>query len=625
MLQNFFQGDIRTDEDGAIQELLRAILVRAQFVPAARHALGWRGLRQSVTTAVEGWTARIEEYDGVFGICFNGSKKENGWVIGAFNLSYFPAADEAMVERCSLRAAACSQRPDYMSLIRDFLQHEEMVSLFYTGTLFLALDTRQKSLYLGMQSLTAQRTIARKGIKLPHNGSEIWAVNPGGYDQNFPSLSVTQAFFNVLAASLSFNLEQPPGWLIERRFPGIEIIYDDKTTQNIPAPDIEEVLTGLGYGDGRFDALFETLAGTGRVPIREIRWLGKDAIPPEYSERKWWTAPHLTTWKTLNKKGLGIDERPPLIILTGFLGAGKTSFLQHFIEYQTQRSRFIAVIQNEIGNIGLDGKLLDYKVTEIDEGCVCCSLAGNLKRALQEILSNFQPDFIVLETTGAANPFNLLDEIRDVEDLVRYDCTATVVDAVNLDHALSNFQVAVEQIKAADVLLLNKCDLATEASLQKACKQIRNINPKAMVFMTERGDLNPSLIFDVDDRWAKKYISPDINDSELSVHHSHIHDGLWCKTLYITGSVNRDEFLSLVKSLTSSIFRIKGIVEFEDTPRPMLFQYVAGRFELSLFPSPDIQERFLTVIGQGKDSDIVNDLASKGSITLDRTELNKAG
>ena len=109
-------------------------------------------------------------------------------------------------------------------------------------------------------------------------------------------------------------------------------------------------------------------------------------------------------FKTLDKKILGIDQRPPLILLTGFLGSGKTSFLQHFIEYQTQRSRFVAVIQNEVGEVGLDGKLLDYQVTEIDEGCVCCSLVGNLKRAVQGILSQFQPDTIILETYRGGQP-----------------------------------------------------------------------------------------------------------------------------------------------------------------------------------------------------------------------------
>ncbi len=599
-LRDFFRGDIRNDAQSAMQELLRAILIRAQFDPGARHALGWRGLKQSVTTAIEGWTARIDGYAGVFGICFNSSKKENGWVIGAFNLSYFPDAEEALVERCSLRAAAYSQRPEYMSLVRDFLQNEEMASIFSIGTLFLALDIQEQALYLGMESLTVQRSIARNGVKLPGNGGMIWAIEPGGYDQDFPSLSITRAFFEVLAASLSFNLEQLPGWLIERCYPGMEIVYDDGKIQSTPASDIEDVFVGLGYGEGRFDALFETLVGKDSVPSNEIRWCGTDKIPEGYMHMRWWCAPRVKNRRTLNKEVLRIDERPPLIILSGFLGAGKTSFLQHFIEYQTQRSRFVAVIQNEIGDVGLDGKLLDYKVVEIDEGCVCCSLAGNLKRAVQDILSSFQPDFIILETTGAANPLNLLDEISGLEALVRYDCTVTVVDAVNLNHSLSHFSVAVDQIKAADILLLNKSDLVREACLQKARQQLQDINPQAAVFITEQGDLNPSLVFDMEERWAKGNLSSAGTNSKLSVHRYHSHDGLWCQTLEIAHPMDRKKFLSVVESLPPAIFRMKGIIEFSDTPQPILFQYVAGRFELSVFPRPEIVDRFLIVIAQGE-------------------------
>jgi len=129
-LRDFFQRDVRADAQDTLQGLLRAVLMRAQFVPGARRALGWRGLKQSVASTGEGWTARIDGHAGVFGVCFNGFKEEKGWVVGSFGLSYFPDADEAMVECCSLRAAAYSQRPDYMSLVRDFLQNEELMPLF---------------------------------------------------------------------------------------------------------------------------------------------------------------------------------------------------------------------------------------------------------------------------------------------------------------------------------------------------------------------------------------------------------------------------------------------------------------------------------------------------------------
>lgn len=627
LLGNLFQGDIQTDPNGAIQELMRAILMRAQFVPGVRHALGWCGLKQSVVSSLEGWTARTDGNAGVFGICFNGTEPIQGWAAGTFNLYYFPNADEALVERCSLHAAAYSQRNDYMSLVRDFMRHEEMASLFSIGTLFLALDGPKQALYLGVESLTKQRSIARDGIELSRDECIVQAIKPGGYDQDFPALSVTMPFFDVLASSVTFHLEQPPLWMIEQRFPGMEIVYDHKgTVQKNPAADIDQVVIGLGYGKGLFDNLFKIFDDTIRVPSTEIRWQETETVPPDYEHMRWWSAHHTSDYKTLDKKCLGIDERPPLIILAGFLGAGKTSFLQHFIEYQTQRSRFVAVIQNEIGEVGLDGKLLDYAVTEIDEGCVCCSLIGNLKRAVNGILSSFQPEFIILETTGVANPLNLLDEISEVDVLVRYDCTVTVVDALNLDYTLSNFRVASDQIRAADVLLLNKCDLVNEASLQKAHKQIQEINPKAIVFLTTWGDLNPALIFDTEDRCEKKIASSLVTDPRRSVHSSHVHDGLFAKTLIISDPLNRNDFLSSIESLPPTVFRIKGIIEFSDAPQPVLFQYVAGRFELSLFPQPDIADRFLNFIIQGESPDLVGEVCkiwkTDKAITNNLLEVN---
>ena len=602
-MRHFFQGDIRTDPGEAVQELMRAILVRAQFVPGVRHALGWRGLKQSVTEKKEGWTARIDGFAGVFGLCFNGMEEAPGWVVGTFGLSYFPGADEALVEDCSLRGAACTQRPDYMSLVRDFLQHDEMSSLFRIGTLFLAGDVRQQALYLGMESLSALRSIATAGVRMPRDGQMVQVVEPGGTDQNYPALSLSRAFFDVLASSLSFHFDRAPGCLFERSFPGMEIAYDSSgAVEKIPAADIEGVLMGIGYGNGKFEDVFDALAVSHCDSGREFRWRQGEVVPPVYESMRWWNACQTRDYKTFDKRILGMDERPPLLILSGFLGAGKTSFLQHFIEYQTQRSRFVAVIQNEIGEVGLDGKLLDYQVTEIDEGCVCCSLVGNLKRAVNDILSSFQPDFIILETTGAANPFNLLDEISELEEMVRYDCTVTVVDAINFDITLSRFAIAAEQIRSADVLLMNKCDLVSEKCLQRTRKRIHGINPKAIVFTTINGDLNPALIFETGDAWEeKKKLSP---ASGSIIHNSHVHDGLRRETLTLPAPMDRGDFLSAVQSLPAHVFRVKGIIEFTDSPRPMLFQYVAGRFELSDFPQPDIQDRFLTVISQGERTDL---------------------
>ncbi len=596
-LNEFFRGDIPSDPAFGLQELLRAILVRSQFNPGVRHAIGWRGLKQSCA-GVEGWTVRIRDRAGVFGLHFEGLEKTPGWFTGSFGLCYFPDSDEELVERCSLQGAACCQRPDYLAHVRNFLLHPELMDLFGIGRLFLSVTTDQGSLRLGMESFTTQRIICPDGVRLERDGGLVEIIAPGGRDRDFPAFEVAAGFFDVLAASVSYILGQPPGSLTERRFPGWEIVSGQAgESQRVPAGDIRCGHIDLGYGKGPFDPLCIPCAAGGQSATFLMHWQAPQTVPPAYTGRPWWTA-HLTqNYRTLDKNTLGIDDRPPLILLTGFLGSGKTSFLQHFIEYQTQRSHFVAIIQNEIGAVGLDGKLLDYTVTEIDEGCVCCSLSGSLNRAIRGMLSQFHPDALIVETTGLANPLNLLDDMSELKDLVRFDSTLTVVDAVNIEQTLSEHPLAADQIRAADILMLNKKDLVSPARLDIVTDRIRRINPHAPLFLAVKGDLNPALVLEADDRPPQAASE----QPHLTRHSSHLHAGLWSRSVQMLRPLDRESFLRVVAQFPRTLFRAKGILEFTDSLQPFLFQFVAGRHDISVLPCTPHPDRFLTLIGTGGD------------------------
>ena len=303
--------------------------------------------------------------------------------------------------------------------------------------------------------------------------------------------------------------------------------------------------------------------------------------------------------KSLDKSLLGIDERPALIVVTGFLGSGKTSFLQHFIEYQVQMNRFVAIVQNEIGEEGLDGKLLDhdYSVVEIDEGCICCTLVGNLKVAIQQIMESFQPDYIIVETTGLANPMNLIDEVVALEEMVRFDSVTTVVDGEHAIGSMHEYKVAAEQIAAADIILLNKTDLLSAAQKEEVELKVRSINKHAPIFPVVQGNINPAMLFDVDE----KKDSPVFNKNAHSCHerhHDHRSDGLSSVKVDLPVSVDKAVFLNSIEALNGSVFRIKGVVEFTGDPLPRLFQYVSGRYEISLYPKETCDEKFLIFIGR---------------------------
>lgn len=617
-------NNILSSPEAGIQELLRIFLMRTNFVPGIRHVIGWRGLKDS-SSSVVGWTAKIKGFSGVFGIYFDKSKTVAGWVNGRFKVDYFPDSNEELTELFSLQAGVYTQEEDYLLHVRDFLSYPELYELFNIGMIDLWVHQEEDVLILGLESISRQRVIAKDGIYLPQNGHMIKLVKPGGYDQDFPSYNTLFAFYEVLAASITFNLEEPPAYLEHISQPGTEIVYDFSGNHwEKLSDDAKKEHLYLGYGKGDFKNDIVRMLRKSTSSITDIIWEKGNAILEDYKDELWWNAHKISDYKTLDKKILGIDDRPQLIILTGFLGSGKTSFLQHFIEYHVQHNRFVAIIQNEIGEIGLDGKLLDhdYSVTEIDEGCVCCTLIGNLKNAIHQILSRFHPDYIVLETTGLANPYNLLDEISEVNELVKFDSITTLVDGLNVDKSLEDYQVVKNQIKAADILLLNKKDLLDEIQLKEIHQKLREINPAAPILSTTKGDINPSLIYGIDPQDIKEIIHT--KDLQGETHHhynSHKDDGLSSYKVSFSRPLDRELFLDAIRSFPRTIFRIKGVIDFVDSKIPLLFQNVGGRFEFSEFNNPNLTDRFIILIGQDIQKESINLVLNSHNLREKREEL----
>jgi G3E family GTPase len=293
--------------------------------------------------------------------------------------------------------------------------------------------------------------------------------------------------------------------------------------------------------------------------------------------------------------------------LSGFLGSGKTSFLQNCIEYHTANNRFVAVIQNEVGEVGLDGKLLedDYAVLEMDEGCVCCSLIGQLQKGINQILANFHPDVIILETPGLANPYNLLADIAELEDRIRFDSVTVLVDASNFDQNIREYEVAREQIKAADILLLNKIDLISDPEIRAISRKLKEINPNVPILNTTNGQINPGLMYGTDARLEPRSFK---QKTEGRQHSTHTHDHLSSICINIEHPLDRINFLESIKKIPESVYRIKGTVEFTDCEAPCIFQFVNGRYDISEFHRPENTERYLICIGQHLNENTVRQL-----------------
>ena len=217
----------------------------------------------------------------------------------------------------------------------------------------------------------------------------------------------------------------------------------------------------------------------------------------------------------------------PVTVLTGFLGAGKTTLLNRIL---TERhGKKYAVVVNEFGEEGIDNDLVvdaDEEVFEMNNGCICCTVRGDLIRILSGLMKRAdQLDAIIVETTGLADPAPVAQTFfvdEDVADRTKLDAIVTVADAVHLDAQLGEHHEAEEQIAFADVVLLNKTDLIESENLESVETRIRKINPYAKIIRTARCDAPLDEVVGLNafslDRVLE--VEPDFLDSD----HDHEHD-----------------------------------------------------------------------------------------------------
>ena len=227
----------------------------------------------------------------------------------------------------------------------------------------------------------------------------------------------------------------------------------------------------------------------------------------------------------------------PVTILTGFLGAGKTTLLNHILS--NQQGVKTAVLVNEFGEIGIDNDLIiatGEDMVELSNGCICCSINGELLEAVYRILERPDPvDYLVVETTGLADPLPVAMTFlgSDLRDLTRLDSIITLIDAENFSESLLDSEVARAQVVYGDILLLNKCDLVAPERLEELEDQLRSLKNEARILRSVKGEVSLPLLlsvglFESDQVAARQDHSDCDHDHDHCVHdhgHDHGHHG----------------------------------------------------------------------------------------------------
>jgi G3E family GTPase len=267
-------------------------------------------------------------------------------------------------------------------------------------------------------------------------------------------------------------------------------------------------------------------------------------------------------------------------IVTGFLGSGKTSLIKHVLTHGLQNRR-VAVVVNDIGEINLDGRVLEGvnvdRMVELSNGCICCSIGYQFGAAIQEIVTTTQAELIIIETTGAADPVALIAELRPLG--LRVDAVITVVDGEQIRRLYKETVVARQQVHAADFLVLNKCDLLADPARRRAEKFIQRCNPRALLTSSAFGQVHTDLLFATS---VQRFRRP--ADSTLAPAAAHLHeDGIEAFTYTSHIPIQRQRFERFLQRLPRDVYRAKGIVHFDQEAWSSLFNYTCGRYDIEWF------------------------------------------
>jgi G3E family GTPase len=284
-----------------------------------------------------------------------------------------------------------------------------------------------------------------------------------------------------------------------------------------------------------------------------------------------------------------------VLLITGFLGAGKTTLIQHLLRSDFNAQEKVAVIVNEVGEIGIDGTLLagqDVDILELTSGCICCTIKTDFFKAVQEIHRTYNPSYLVVEATGVAQPGDMLDVLFEapLSDFSRLKKIITVVDADFFEarEVLGTFYD--NQIKCADTLILNKIDQVDDDQIRQIDAVLRELNPGVHIFSARHCAVDPATLLEVDSNSRHR-----VSQDHHALHHEQ--EGFHSFSFDDQRLLDRAKLNRFLETLPPSLFRCKGWVRFPDGSG--LLNYTGSNYRIE--PAEGSRDTALVFVGRNCD------------------------